>query len=315
MQIEQLASRFEHEKIDAVYSSDLSRTCDTAAAICKPHGLTLRTTEKLREVNVGVWEDAAWGDLEYNEPEMCGYFGNDPARWRVAGSEEYAGVRARMTDCIREIAKRHDGETVAAFSHGFAIRSLFCEIMGIPSSETHKVPYCDNTAVALLLYENGALTFEYQGDNSHLHNEISTFANQKWWRGEKARYKENLRYMPIDEKRDAALLKLCGKESGCGFAAFIEDEPAGLLGLDTEKGSSESVGLINNVFVKPEFADSEFDIQLIGQAVSEYRRLGRSKLRIEIPPDRLEFYIKYGFVNTGDAGPLLLMEKDISTRK
>jgi len=178
LQLGQLCKRFEHERLDAVYSSDLIRARVTAEAVSESQGLPLKTSEQLREINIGVWEDTPWGNLEHHQAEMTRNFTRDPARWSVDGSEEYKHVQSRMTEYITDIARRHEGGAVAAFSHGFAIRAFLCGIMGVPSHEVITVPYCDNTAVALLLYDKGGLSIEYHGDNSHLSSEISTFAHQ-----------------------------------------------------------------------------------------------------------------------------------------
>ena len=58
-QIELLKKRFDGEKVDAVYSSDLDRATKTATAISEPRELQIITSEMLREVKMGVWEDTA----------------------------------------------------------------------------------------------------------------------------------------------------------------------------------------------------------------------------------------------------------------
>ena len=55
-QVRALEERFRDVKIDAVYSSDLYRTCATASSIYKPKGLPLHRDPELREICVGVWE-------------------------------------------------------------------------------------------------------------------------------------------------------------------------------------------------------------------------------------------------------------------
>jgi len=333
-QIAKLRDRFEKEDLSAIYSSDLLRASVTAVALSKPRGLALNLTKNLREVNMGVWEDVAWGDLEYQYPEMSRHFNDDPANWKVSGSEQYEVVQKRIIECLTEIGNNHDGETVAVFSHGFAIRSLMCERLGVPSHESQRVKYCDNTAVALLLYEDGGLKIEYHGDNSHLSREDSTFAHQNWWRSEKDWVRENLRYMLLDEKRDAKMLALYNAEYGerpqssKEYVGFRANEPAGLIGIDEKwsldvgnhvsvcSGGSDGkmgVGLVSYVYVLPEFRRNNMGTQLLGHAMSEFRKLGREAVRVEAQKDSelARFCLKYDFVVVGESGHLCVMEKNI----
>ena len=68
-QVAALAERFRNIPIDAVYSSDLFRTRQTAAAITGPKGLPLHTDPRLREVQTGCWENVTFGWLERTERE------------------------------------------------------------------------------------------------------------------------------------------------------------------------------------------------------------------------------------------------------
>ena len=60
-QVAALERRFADIPIDAVYSSDLYRTCATASAIFRPKNLPLRKHRGLREICVGIWEQRTWG--------------------------------------------------------------------------------------------------------------------------------------------------------------------------------------------------------------------------------------------------------------
>ena len=53
-QIEALKKRFENVPVDAVYASDLIRTCTTAGAVYRPKGLALHREPRFREVGMGV---------------------------------------------------------------------------------------------------------------------------------------------------------------------------------------------------------------------------------------------------------------------
>ena len=340
-QIGLLRERFKDEKIDAVYSSDLIRARETAKAVSEPRGLNIQTTERLREVNMGVWEDQPWGELEYLEPRNHANFSSDPAGWIVSGAETFEEVIARLTDCIYDIARRHGGETVAIVTHGFAIRAFFCGLMGFPSHEAGKVLYCDNTAVALLDYEDGSMTIRYQSDNSHLNDENSTFAHQNWWRVEKVWRSENLRYLPLEEKRDSGMIRLFDREFGTRpaseteYAAFLANKAAGMVGISanaaTQKGESaaggethcaaaqateeceDDAGRIDFLYIKPEYRSMNLGVQLIGLAVSEFRRLGKEFLLVDAPPGNpaVKLCLKDGFEILEETDTLSRMRKRI----
>ena len=87
-QVQALERRFADIQIDAVYASDLYRTCATASAIYKPKGLVLHRSRELREICVGVWEHRSWGEVYRRWPEEMEHFTNRPDLWHLEGAED-----------------------------------------------------------------------------------------------------------------------------------------------------------------------------------------------------------------------------------
>ncbi len=351
-QLVPLAERFRNIPIDALYSSDLVRTQSTASAIVKHHpDLTIRTTPLLREIGVGVWEDQPWGDLSRDWPEQMELFSRDPDRFHVPGSERFADVVSRMERVLTDIARENDGKTVAVLSHGMAIRATLVHWMGIPSAEVMRVPHGDNTAVHLLHYDNGAFTIEYYNDNSHLGEELSTFARQVWWRktGGGNEDVDNARFEPLDLATDAALYNECyadtwrtshGDLAGYNESVYLAmarahsaqdpqllmqmrcgDSFVGLIELDRERGAREKAGWISLIYCREAFRDRRLGIQLLGHAVSYFRRMGFEKIRLHVSQTNetaIGFYENSGFIRRerveGVGGDLWLMEMDIRPR-
>jgi probable phosphoglycerate mutase len=317
--MERLKARFDGVHFNAVYSSDLSRASITATAISEPRGLSIITTKMLREVCLGEWEDTAWGDIEYLYSEMNRNFGNDPASWSVKRGEPYENVKARMLSFITETAKNHDGDTIALFSHGFAIRALMCSLRGILSHETYKIPYYDNTAVTCLIYDNGNIEIEIAGDSTHLSKEFSTLEHQTWWRSEIRAHTENLRFLPLNDVCSESLLKIFRAKAGerayvdMQYAAFLLDEPIGIVGIDTKRDKRANIGWISYIHVIPKHRNKSFATQLLGLAISDFRKLKREVARIELPSGSMgiNFMSRYGF-NPIDVNDVkCVMEKDI----
>ena len=103
------------------------------------------------------------------------------------------------------------------------------------------------------------------------------------------------------------------------FPVLRGDELAGVLQLDLERHAQEGVGYIPFVYMMPQCRKQGLGVQLIGQAVSVYRPLGRDRLRLRCAPDNRvaqRFYQKYGFVKAGeDQGArvkLDILEKSIA---
>ena len=341
-QIALLAKRFETETIHAAYASDLTRAYETAVAAAAPHGLTVIKEPRLREMHLGSWENRPWGQLTWEEPDQMHRFNSDPASWTSPGHEDYYDLQRRMEEALLAIADVHPNQTVLCASHGMAIRCLIARLKGIPSAEINQLPHGDNTAVALLIAEDGKLRVEYFNDNSHLPAELSPFSAQKWWKERSGSDNNSLRYEPFDIETGREVYLTCYRDAWTiahgdltGFdeyacwrgaviragdspealqAAYRGTEFAGILALDERHGRSSGKGWISFCYITPESRGLRCGIQLIGAAAARYKALGRKSLALTVAPNNPArgFYEKAGFVVTGtESGavePLLLME-------
>ena len=346
-QIAALAHRFERVAVDAVYSSDLYRTRTTAEAIYKPKGLPLYTDRGLREVSLGVWEDRTWGDVARHDGERMQQFYATSGRWKVEGGESFAQVQRRMKETVLAIASRHPGQTVALVSHGTAIRCLQGVARGMIPDEMTALGHCENTGVTCLRVEGEQMELVYENDASHLPAEISTLARQSWWKGGKGRSGDGeLWFQTLDMDMNSGIYYAARKDAwqdihgslrnfdGVGFLqearrsweedpkslmlAMLGDEPAGLIQMDLSRHADEGVGYIPFVYMMPDYRKKGLGVQLLGQAISTYRPLGRTRLRLRCAPDNelaQRFYRRYGFVKVGTAPgtrvPLDFLEKYI----
>ena len=345
-QVDALAERFRDVELDALYTSDMIRTKETAQAITRYHDLPIITDPGLREVNMGSWEDRPWGNLSYDFPEAMTAFNDDPDAWRVPGAETIPELCRRIRDTIIKIASRHDGQTIVCVSHGTAIRTLLSSILGVASKEIYKLPHGDNTCVALLTVEGDSITAEYYNDASHLTGGLSTFARQSWWTAPGLHDVGNVRFESFDprlhpeeyvryyaETWKAVHGSLAGFEPEPyleGAKRHFEADPesvvvmrsgdtvVGITELDTRRGEAEGYGWICLCYVEPEYRRRLLGVQLIGHAVSVFRAKGRHSLRLSVfsgNEGAIKFYEEYDFRAIGQSegvfGPLLIMEKEL----
>ena len=350
-QIDALAERFRGVAVDALYSSDLLRARRTAGAVTRYHDLPLHATPRLREMNLGAWEDRPFGDVGHESPALLAAFNGDPDRWSVPGAESFAELKRRMGACIREIAAAHAGQTVVCVSHGMAIRALLADIVNAPSERIDAlVPHGDNTAVSLLELEDGETRVAYMNDASHLTGDLSTFSRQSWWKDSAKADPNNVYFRRLDPAAypstylsfyEKTWLAVHGDLEGFRPAVYLENakkhvlacpdalvaivrpegEVVGVTELDVLRGREEGAGWICLCYVEEACRRSLLGVQLIGHAVSVFRRQGFRTARLNVFEGNTgarRFYEAYEFRPVGEAegvaGKLLIMEKDLQVR-
>lgn len=343
-QIDALTRRFQDIPIDAVYSSDLARTMTTASAVYKPKNLPLYTDVALREIHMGWWEDRPWAEIRRSNPEEYAQFSTASPAWKVSGGESLDEVRQRVGKALQKLARRHDGQTIAVFSHGSAIRSVLTWLEGRPVEDCVKRGHGDNTAVTLLEFHGEQAKIVFENDNTHLPREISTLHCQNW--GENGPRTADLWYRPLNFSTEAALYtqarqeawvtvhgaldgfegeaylqsarRLGQEDPGNVVCAMLDDKVVGILELDPEQDANQCVGIIPFYYMLPQYRYQNLGVQLLGQAISTYRPLGRDVLRLRCARENTaaqHFYHKHGFQKTGEApgvfGKLDVLEKYI----
>ncbi len=331
-EIELLAARFQGVHVDAVYSSDLYRARETAAAITRRADLPLNIDRRLREINVGPWEARFFGNVFHEEPERARLFVRDPDRFTLEGAETYAQVGERAMAALREIAARHPAQTVAVVSHGVTIRCLVSRILGVSVGDFETVPPCANTGVTHLFWDGERFTLDFYADARHL----DSLQLRPWSRN------GDVRHEPLNLDTDAAFYQSCYTDAWMsahgnleGYSApvylhaaqehrradpesvlrmLIGDEPVGLLDLDTKRGAHAGYGWISLLYLLPEYRRQGYGIQVLGRAYRKYEALGRRSVRLNVAGENTAaraFYEKEGFTRLGENEGLLLLEKKL----
>jgi broad specificity phosphatase PhoE len=156
-QAAELAQRLADIALEAVYSSDLQRARDTAAAVAAAQGVELTQTENLREVDVGSWAGLTREEAERRFPE--GF-----RRWQAGGTgwddgETYGEMSARVLTAVNEIARRHERGRVLIVSHGGPIRAIHAGALGLRVEAYRRIrPVEPNARLSAVCFQNGELS-------------------------------------------------------------------------------------------------------------------------------------------------------------
>ena len=320
-QIAALERRFADIHVDAVYASDLYRTCATASAVYRPKGLTLHPRRDLREICVGEWEQKTWGEIARTAPEQMWNFTHQLDRWQVPGGERPEQVRDRMMSAIRAIAAEHDGKTVAVFSHGCAIQILLATIEGYSIAELSKTKHGDNTAVSLLEAEGDALRVAFRDDSSHLSN--PQFTGGQPIRRRQSGLEPGLYFRQLQLPEQSRFFTQCVAAAWTdmneerawneqvlldearlrpALVGFLREKAVGVVQFHPEKEKDQRRGWISLYCIEEPYRKQGFGIQLLGQAVSYFRPLGRETLCLSLNhanASARKYFLEYGFAPAG----------------
>jgi probable phosphoglycerate mutase len=160
-----LAERLDVFPLAAIYSSDLLRACDTAAAVAKRRGLPISRRDDLREVDVGSWSGRSRDELEAAAPEQVARWLDGDKGWE--GGESYEEMADRVVAAVTEIADAHPGEHVLVVTHGGCVRAVHAHALGL-AFHAHRstAPVEPNARLSAVVVENGAMRLSHLDDET-----------------------------------------------------------------------------------------------------------------------------------------------------
>ena len=129
-QVELLAQRLADDNINAIYTSPLDRTMETAKIIAKHHGITPIPKDGLREISHGHWEGLSRKEVSESFPEEYEAWESDPFTFAPKDGESGISVLARALPVIREVVVSHKEENVLVVSHKATLRLIISSLLG-----------------------------------------------------------------------------------------------------------------------------------------------------------------------------------------
>ena len=118
------------EKFTAIYSSDLPRAIETASPLAKLTGVSLETTDALRERSVGVMEGLTFEEAAEQHPEQYQALLRRDFEHVLLGGESYRQTLDRASRQLDEAIEQHKGGRIALFAHTGTICILILHLMG-----------------------------------------------------------------------------------------------------------------------------------------------------------------------------------------
>ena len=134
-QAESIGLRLKQEKIQAIYSSPLKRSLDTAKAIARPHQLELGIEPSLREIEAGNWEGITVAELGKRFSELLILDTKNGALPKAPGGESLTEVQKRAWRTVQRLTRKHPDGALVLVSHYFVILTIICSVLKMPLSQ------------------------------------------------------------------------------------------------------------------------------------------------------------------------------------
>lgn len=140
-------------RLGAVYASPLERARETAAPIGRVGRRAVRVEDGLSEVDVGEWTGLSLKQARRRpEWERVQRY---PSGFRFPGGESFAEMQGRMTATLHRLVERHEGEIVAAVSHGDPIRAAVAHALGLHLDLFQRIVIGPGSITAVAYFRDG----------------------------------------------------------------------------------------------------------------------------------------------------------------
>lgn len=168
-QAEKLGDNFPVADVRAVYASSLQRAVATGQAVADKFGLKAVPCDELMEICFGDWEGLTYEQINARWSDVHDGLFFRPDITDCPKGEGFVAVQKRAVAKLKELVKKHEGETFVIAAHGGVNRTLLCYALGLPLRYMWNIRQ-DNTAVNIIsFFEDGRITVDLMNSVEHLH--------------------------------------------------------------------------------------------------------------------------------------------------
>lgn len=146
IQIRDMILRLQSEPFDAIYSSDLRRAMETATPLAHAFALPLISSDRLREIHFGDWENLTWAEIEQRDEIYA-------RRWMEAfpaltapNGESFANFEQRVLEEVHHLRSLAENKRIAVVTHGGVMRVVLRTFLGYSEEQAWDLtkPHCSS---------------------------------------------------------------------------------------------------------------------------------------------------------------------------
>jgi probable phosphoglycerate mutase len=153
--------------VDAVVSSPLRRTRQTAEAAAAALGLTVDIEPDLRETDFGAWDGHTFAEVRERWPAELDAWLASPET-APPGGESFEDVTERVLAARAGLLARHARRTVLVVSHVTPIKTLILDTLRAPLESLYAMELSAASLSVVSYYADGRSSLRLLNDTAHL---------------------------------------------------------------------------------------------------------------------------------------------------
>ena len=164
-QAELLAKHLKNFRIDAIFSSPLSRAVQTAQPSAEALGLTVEPEEAINDLNFGLWTGLSCDEVMEKYPQQFEKWRSNPLDMDFPEGDKVREARIRSFEWLKEISRGEYG-TIALVTHKVILKLLVLSILDAPERAYWQIQF-GTCSVSSLNTKDGMFEISYLNDMHH----------------------------------------------------------------------------------------------------------------------------------------------------
>lgn len=154
--------------IQAIVSSPLTRTRETAGIVAARLGLDVSIDDGLRETDFGAWEGLTFAEVREQYPDDLNAWLASPDAEPTGGGESFAATATRIETTRDKLTAAYAGRTVLLVTHVTPIKTFVRLALGAPPESLFRMELSAASLSVVAYYADGNASVRLLNDTSHL---------------------------------------------------------------------------------------------------------------------------------------------------
>jgi probable phosphoglycerate mutase len=139
----------------ALFSSDLTRSMQTAVSLAAATRLPIVPDARLREIDAGRWTNRLTDEVLLEEATRVEAWNQSPATTSLPDGEGLAEAQQRILAFVGEQVPAYAGQTVIVATHGAILQTLMAAAQGLPLERLWLETPVANGGIVRMVWEPG----------------------------------------------------------------------------------------------------------------------------------------------------------------